>query len=232
MKKILILLMVLAMAMPMLVACNNTADTPSTPSAGESVGNGDTSLPGDVSEENNDIAPEIRDLGERVINILCWDWSAGSASILGYTGEVKVNFTIVKDTSDPEPVEYKITKGDKSTWYQESSKTLSFTADGDYEDFVGVKINGKELKESYYTVKKGSTIVTLKNSYLKKLDEGKYTITIEFEDGEATGAFRVKEGLDASNPETGDNIGIWFGLMGMSAAAAAVLFFARKKVFG
>ena len=91
MKKILILLMVLAMAMPMLVACNNTADTPSTPSAGESVGNGDTSLPGDVSEENNDIAPEIRDLDERVINILCWDWSAGSASILGYTGEVISN---------------------------------------------------------------------------------------------------------------------------------------------
>lgn len=157
---------------------------------------------------------------------------ATASETLGYTGEVKVNFSIVEDTSDPEPVKYEITKGDKSTWYQESSKTLSFTADGDYEDFVGVKINGKELKESYYTVKKGSTIVTLKNSYLKKLDEGKYTITIEFEDGEATGAFRVREGLDSSNPETGDNIGIWFGLMGTSAAAAAVLFFARKKVFG
>lgn len=156
---------------------------------------------------------------------------ATASETLGYTGEVKVNFSIVENTSDPEPVKYEITKGDKSTWYQESSKTLSFTADGDYEDFVGVKINGKELKESYYTVKKGSTIVTLKNSYLKKLGEGKYTITIEFEDGEATGAFRVREGLDSSNPETGDNIGIWFSLMGMSAAAAAVLFFARKKVF-
>ena len=155
---------------------------------------------------------------------------ATASETLGYTGEVKVNFTIVADTSDPEPVEYKITKGDKSTWYQESSKTLSFTSNGDYEDFVGVKINGKELKESYYTVKKG-TVVTLKNSYLKKLDEGKYTITIEFEDGEATGAFRVKEGLDASNPETGDPIGIWFGLLGLSTTAAAALFLCRKKFF-
>lgn len=155
-----------------------------------------------------------------------------ASETLGYTGEVKVNFSIVADTSDPEPVEYKITKGDKSTWYQESSKTLSFTANGDYDKFVGVQINGKELNEKYYTVKEGSTVVTLKNSYLKKLDEGKYTITIEFEDGEATGAFRVKEGLDSTNPETGDSIGIWFGLLGMSFTGAAVLFFSRKKIFG
>ena len=91
MKKILILFMVLAMALPMLVACNNTTGTTSTPSQGGAVSTDDTSLPGDTSEGNDDIAPEIRDLGGRVINILCWDWSAGSASILGYTGEVISN---------------------------------------------------------------------------------------------------------------------------------------------
>jgi len=91
MKRILIFLMVLAMAMPLLAACNNTAGTSSTPSQGGSAGTGDTSLPGDTSEGNNDVAPEIRDLDGRVINILCWDWSAGSASILGYTGEVISN---------------------------------------------------------------------------------------------------------------------------------------------
>ena len=92
MKKILILFMVLAMALPMLVACNRGAGgTTSTPSQGGAVSTDDTSLPGDTSEGNDDIAPEIRDLGGRVINILCWDWSAGSASILGYTGEVISN---------------------------------------------------------------------------------------------------------------------------------------------
>jgi len=92
MKKILILFMVLAMALPMLVACNSGAGgTTSTPSQGGAVSTDDTSLSGDTSEGNDDIAPEIRDLGGRVINILCWDWSAGSASILGYTGEVISN---------------------------------------------------------------------------------------------------------------------------------------------
>lgn len=155
---------------------------------------------------------------------------ATASETLGYTGEVKVNFSIVADTSEPESVEYKITRGDKSTWYRESSKTLSFTADGDFDKFEGVQINGKELDGKYYTVKKGSTVVTLKNSYLKKLEAGKYTITIDFEDGEATGAFRVREGLDGTNPETGDSIGIWFGLLGASAAAAAALFLFRKKL--
>ena len=157
---------------------------------------------------------------------------ATASETLGYTGEVKVNFSIVEDTSDPESVDYEITKGDKSTWYQESSKTLSFTVDGDYDDFVGVKIDGKALNKKYYTVKEGSTIVTLKNSFLKKLDEGKHTITIEFLDGEATGAFKVVEGLDTSNPETGDMIGIWASVMGISLTAAAVLIFSRKRIFG
>ncbi len=88
-KKILIFLMVLAVAMPLLAACNKTSGTDSQATSSQ-VGD-DTSRPGDVSEGNNDIAPEIKDLGGREINILCWDWSAGSASILGYTGEVISN---------------------------------------------------------------------------------------------------------------------------------------------
>ena len=72
-RHIFVLLMVLALALPLLVACNNTAGTTSdTSSAGNQ---NDTSVPGDESEVNNDIAPEIVELN-REIRILCWDWSA------------------------------------------------------------------------------------------------------------------------------------------------------------
>ncbi len=83
-KKILVLLMVLALALPLMAGCNKNSGTNNTSTGG------DTSI-SDESTGNTDIAPEIKELDGREINILCWDWSAGSASILGYTGEVISN---------------------------------------------------------------------------------------------------------------------------------------------
>ena len=177
---------------------------------------------------------------------------ATASETVGYTGEVKLPFTIEKaqeetkptepettepeatqpEATEPETVTYKITKGDKSTWYKSSTKTLSFTADGKYRDFEGVQIDGKKLDTKYYTVKDG-TVVTLKNTFLQKLGTGKHTITILFEDGEAQGAFKVAEGLDPTNPETGDgfDMTLWLTVMGASAAAGTALIVFRKKLF-
>lgn len=119
----------------------------------------------------------------------------------GYTGEVTVSFSIVEV---PTPG-YAVTKGDGATWNQGSSTTLSFTADGPFADFIGITINGKTVDKDYYSVKEGSTIVTLKNSFLNKLSTGKYSITLHFEDGDATGLFYVAAEEDSSNPKTGDD---------------------------
>lgn len=113
----------------------------------------------------------------------------------GYTGTVKLTFSIVPN--------YQITKGNGAKWYQESTKNLSFTANGSLEDFTGVSVNGKRLDTDYYTVKSG-TVVTLKNSFLKKLKLGEYTLTVHFDDGQASGTFTVVDGLDTTNPQTGD----------------------------
>ena len=86
-KKIILMLTIAAMLLPMLFACgDNTTDTSSS--------SGTSSATADVSDEtsaNTDVAPAVKDLDGREINVLCWDWSAGSASILGYTGEVISN---------------------------------------------------------------------------------------------------------------------------------------------
>ena len=176
---------------------------------------------------------------------------ATASETVGYTGEVKIPFTIEKvqeetkptepeatkptepDGTEPADKDYKITKGDKSTWYVGSAKTLSFTANGWLRDFKGVLIDGKELNKQYFTTQ-GDTTVILSNAFLKKLSTGKHTVTLVFEDGEAEGAFKVAEGLDPSNPETGDpfSMGLWLTVMGTSLAAISALVVFRKKIFG
>ena len=113
----------------------------------------------------------------------------------GYTGTVKRTFEIVPN--------YQITKGSGAKWFNESTKSLSFTANGEYENFTGVSVDGKRLDTANFTAK-GDTVITLKNSFLKKLPIGAHTITIHFGDGDASGNFTVAQGLDTTNPETGD----------------------------
>lgn len=166
---------------------------------------------------------------------------ATASETLGYTGTVEIPFTIAaaeeeapEETPDetPEEVTYKITRGSKATWYRESTKTLSFTVNGWLQNFQGVKIDGKDLPEKYFTTK-GDLTVTLTNAFLQKLDTGKHTITILFADGEAEGIFYVSEGLDGTNPETGDSfrLELWVSVMGISLAAVAGLLIFRKKFF-
>ena len=130
----------------------------------------------------------------------------------GYTGTVRVKFAIKEAPKAPE---YTITKGNAAKWNLKSTKTLSFTADGDFDKFVGVSVDGKRISDSNYSAKKGSTVITLKSAYLNTLKKGEHTITIHFEDGKAEGSFTI---LDASddNPNTGDNIHLWAALLFVS----------------
>ena len=147
--------------------------------------------------------------------------------------ETTVPETTVPETTEPEtkPVAYKVTKGDKSTWYRSSSKNLTFTADGDIRKFDGIKVDGKVLAEKSYSVASGSTVVTLKKAFLQTLGLGKHTVTILFEDGQAEATFQISNTLDTSNPETGDSfpMGLWITLLTLSSAAVIGVLAFRKK---
>lgn len=158
-----------------------------------------------------------------------------ASETVGYEGEVRIDFTITEapeseetpETSEPEetpetsePEEdkpsYKLTKGDCSTWFQGSSSGLSFTADGPFDSFTGVSVNGKELAQTDFDAKAGTTVL-LKNAYLKGLDTGSYTITLHFAEDVATGTFTIA--AEDENPKTGDAIGQWLMLMLFSGTA-------------
>ena len=129
-----------------------------------------------------------------------------------------------------EPFDYKIIKGSGGKWRQDSGKNLSFTINAHTDDITAIRIDGKKLNQKHYTLKKD--VITLENSWLQEQDLGTYRITVEFEDGDAQGKFLILRAADESNPKTGDIIGIWFSLMGLSVAgAAALLILGRKKIF-
>ena len=128
--------------------------------------------------------------------------------------------------------DYKVTKGDGGRYTVGSGKTLSFTANGPVRKFDYVQVNGKTIASSNYTVTEGSTIITLKSSYLDKLGYGKHKIQIFYTDGSTDVAnFRIY--VNGGNPFTGDNthMMLFTGIMMTSLLCMVmmVMFVAKKK---
>ena len=133
-----------------------------------------------------------------------------------------------EDQEETKPFEYKFTKGSGSKWYQESGKHLTFTLNADTGDITSVRIDGKKLNAKHYTLGKNGQLV-LKNSWLEDLKVGTYRITVDFEDGSAEGKFTVSAAVDPANPQTGDTIGLWAGMMAVSLLGAVALILLRKR---
>ena len=149
-----------------------------------------------------------------------------------------------------------IIKGANGTWQKGGKDGLSFTSNAEYADFLRVKVDGKELAAADYTVKEGSTIVTLKADYLNTLSVGKHTLEIESKNGIAKTEFTitaVQGGNDSqtggdttpqepgknegavTSPQTGDdsNIALWIGVMlAAGAALTGTALYSRKRKCG
>lgn len=139
--------------------------------------------------------------------------------------EIKLDDTVISKLP-PEIIEGKgqrVTAGKK--------KELSFKSNAACSDFIRVELDGKTLDEKNYTVKKGSTVVTLKADYVATLSVGKHTIGIVSVSGTAKTTFTVKAKAvvnDNTNPDTGtttspqtgdnSNLTVWFALLAVSAA--------------
>lgn len=147
-----------------------------------------------------------------------------------------------------EATEYKVIEGTNSSWVQDADQTLTFRINGDLSKFVGIKIDDESIDSEHYTVASGSTVVTLKNEYLKTLSEGEHKITFVYTDGEVSTNFEIKElgesyensdnsktgesYENSDNPKTGDNsnILVWCSLLAVSALAMfGMIVYNRKK---
>lgn len=97
-----------------------------------------------------------------------------------------------------------IIKGKDGVWQQGSKDGLSFISNAEYNDFVKVLVNGKEVESKYYTVKEGSTIVTLQPSFLGTLKEGTYELAIVSTTGSAETQFTIVKATTVQPEEQPD----------------------------
>lgn len=98
---------------------------------------------------------------------------------------------------------YVVTAGANAVYEIGAENGLTITADGDYELFKELQVDGRVIDAANYEVKEGSTVVTLKKSYLDTLSSGEHTVSIVYTDGKiASTGFTVK-----AKEGTGDNNG-------------------------
>lgn len=140
-------------------------------------------------------------------------------------------FTFQYVKEEVSPKEYKFIEGANQTYIIDGSKNATFKIDADYSLFTNkVYVDNKLLDTTNYDSKSGSTIITLKDEYLKTLSVGEHTLKVAFSDnGEAITKFAIKEKQQntenrnsanndvqndntITNPKTGDNVIAYFVL--------------------
>ena len=120
--------------------------------------------------------------------------------------------------ADQQPESYAFIDGQNCKWAQNSNGTLTFRASGDFDKFTGVKIDGTLIDKKNYSAVSGSTVVTLKNDYLKTLAVGTHSLTVIYTDGDCSTNFEIKAtqnpvaqeqaltpSTQPTSPQTGDN---------------------------
>lgn len=138
--------------------------------------------------------------------------------------------------------DYRVVDGNGGRWTVGSGESLTFTANGAAAKFTDLMVDGVAVDADHYTVRAGSTIVTLKAEYLNALSTGKHTLTILYADGEAIGEFVIlaqnTDGGDTENettengPVTGDgtaSAALW--CVFAFAGVLAVLCYGIKKQY-
>lgn len=96
------------------------------------------------------------------------------------------------------PKEYQITAGTNSEWKKGSTEGLTITSSAPYNEFVCVKVDDSQIDDLNYTVEEGSTIVTLKKSYLETLSIGGHFFEIVSKNGNGLTTFKIVNNISPS----------------------------------
>ena len=125
----------------------------------------------------------------------------------------------------------KLISGANQEWTKGSKDGLTFKVDTDINEFKKVLVDGKELKDTNYDIKSGSTILTLKSSFLDTLSAGKHQICLEFNNGTIEAYFTVKVKETTTVPETGEQTNLYLWAMLAIASSASILVLRRYKKY-
>ena len=94
---------------------------------------------------------------------------------------------------EKEPVEFDVLDGITDDYVLADGGDLTFRIDADIDTFQRLLVDGGEVSSEQYSVKSGSTIITIKESFMQTLDAGQHTVRSEFDEGFAEVKFNIVE---------------------------------------
>lgn len=141
---------------------------------------------------------------------------------------------------------YAVISGANGTYTKNSASGLTIKVDGEYALFDSVKVDGKVVDASNYTVAEGSTVLTFKNTYLNSLTSTTHNVEFIYSDGRtAKTTLTVKDAAVVTNgsnngansdsadtvrsPKTGEPLMGGFVFVVCVGAVLSGLFVWRKK---
>ncbi len=126
-----------------------------------------------------------------------WYEDQACTKAFSFDTAISANLTLYAKWTEDEipPVNYKIISGANGEWTLGSTDGLTIASDAPFEKLESVMVDGAVIEESNYTAVSGSTIVTLKPSYLESLKEGLHTFEIVSKDGKASTNFTILPAL-------------------------------------
>ena len=170
-------------------------------------------------------------------------WYKDAALTVAYDFETAItaDITLYAKWTQKAQISYTVVSGADGSWKLGSGTDYTLTVKRSEDDpscidhFTGVQTDGAALvKDSHYTAKPGSTVITLKNSYLESLSEGKHTITVNFDDGSVSLEITV-QAADKKEvtliPKTGETgcIAVLGAIMILSAAGCLITLEREKQ---
>ena len=129
----------------------------------------------------------------------------------------------------------KLLEGADQVWTKGSKDGMVWRIQEDPQAFKRVLVDGKELKDTEYTVTSGSTIITLQPSYLGTLSAGQHKIRFEFTTGNIETHFTIKDAEKATQSESTDtglqnHLGLWISIcMAAASGLFAMMILVRRK---
>lgn len=169
------------------------------------------------------------------------------------------DFTFKYVNDEVKTKEYNVIEGANQIYTIDESKNATFKIDADYSLFTNkVYVDNKLVDSANYDSKSGSTIISLKDEYLKTLSVGEHTLKVVFSDnGEAITKFTIKEKQpnaniednkntenteneiqaennniiknNMTNPKTGDNIVVYFAMFTIAVLGIITLVIVNNK---
>lgn len=118
----------------------------------------------------------------------------------GYAAAIEAALAALNPVPPTEQISYEITEGADQTVIKSGDSSVTIRVNGDFDKFVSVSIDDREVAKEHYTAVSGSTIITFKPEYIQTLTAGTHRVKIHYTDGLAQTSLTLQADEDTEEP--------------------------------